>query len=53
MGYNTRMRVQMTEIYRDWINSLSKTSQVAHVFRCAWIGLSTATQGSIAISPAA
>lgn len=22
MGYNVAMRVQMTEVYRDWINSL-------------------------------
>lgn len=22
MGYNERMRVQMTEVYRDWINAL-------------------------------
>lgn len=23
MGYNTPMRVQMTEVYRDWINALN------------------------------
>jgi len=31
MGYNTRMRVQMTEIYRDWINSLKDLAGRARV----------------------
>jgi putative addiction module killer protein len=31
MGYNTRMRVQMTEIYRDWINSLKDLAGRARI----------------------
>ena len=31
MGYNTRMRVQMTEIYRDWTNSLKDLAGRARI----------------------
>lgn len=31
MGYNVRMRVQMTEVYRDWINSLEDRAGRARI----------------------
>jgi putative addiction module killer protein len=31
MGYNMPMRVQMTEVYRDWINSLKDRAGRARV----------------------
>jgi len=31
MGYNTRMRVKMTEVYRDWINSLKDLAGRARI----------------------
>ena len=31
MGYNTRVRVQMTEVYRDWINSLKDLAGRARI----------------------
>lgn len=31
MGYTMRMRVQMTEVYRDWINSLRDRAGRARV----------------------
>ena len=31
MGYTSRMRVEMTEVYRDWINSLKDRAGRARV----------------------
>jgi len=31
MGYTLRMRVQMTEVYRDWINSLEDRAGRARI----------------------
>lgn len=31
MGYNARMRVQMTEVYRDWINALKDRAARARI----------------------
>lgn len=31
MGYNIRMRVRMTEVYRDWINSLEDRAGRARI----------------------
>lgn len=31
MGYNARMRVEMTEVYRDWINSLKDLAGRARI----------------------
>jgi putative addiction module killer protein len=31
MGYNARMRVRMTEVYRDWIDSLKDLSGRARI----------------------
>jgi putative addiction module killer protein len=31
MGYNARMRVRMTEVYRDWINALKDLSGRARI----------------------
>ncbi|WP_249931332.1 type II toxin-antitoxin system RelE/ParE family toxin [Ramlibacter sp. 2FC] len=31
MGYDSRMRVQMTEVYRDWINALKDRAARARI----------------------
>ena len=46
------MRVQMTEVYRDWINSL-KTGPVVLAYRSGSIGSRTETPDSTGHSPMA